>query len=271
MKKLENHFDNITFLITHYNRSASLKRLLANLRDLSLSFHEILVSDDCSRPEHLDQLKEIEKGGEIRLVTTPVNKGLGNNLNKGQLATKTPYVLYVQEDFVAKPEFVPKLKSSLEMMEEDSSIDIARYYAYYEYPYLTPRRDGFFDMNFSFFSRGYKKFAFYSDHPHLRRSNFFERFGMYKEGIPLEKTEFSMMMSVLQNKGKAIYYRDFQSLFDQINDVEPSSVGRSNWMEKRRQSPNIFIVIARQLYRYTTYNYKYLFINARRESVSTPS
>ena len=36
-------------------------------------------------------------------------------------------------------------------------------------------------MKFKIWYPGYKKFYAYSDHPHLRRSNFLEKFGRYSE------------------------------------------------------------------------------------------
>src|SRR5690606_37742624 len=91
-----------------------------------------------------------------------------------------------------------------------------------------------------------------SDHPHLRRTSFLEKFGKYKEGIKSDKTEYQMCISFLKNKGKAIIHRDFQSLLKQENTLlEPSTVQRANW----RQSKNPFIAIVRSLYRQVKYNY----------------
>jgi glycosyltransferase involved in cell wall biosynthesis len=92
-------FQDTTLLITHYNRSESLERLLTSFEDLNCRFGDIVVSDDGSKPEHLTKVKSLANRFNFTLVTTPVNKGLGNNINKGQDAVKTPYTLYVQEDF----------------------------------------------------------------------------------------------------------------------------------------------------------------------------
>jgi glycosyltransferase involved in cell wall biosynthesis len=248
-------FNSVTLLITHYNRSQSLKRLLQSFKTQGMQFGDIVVSDDGSRPEHLNKLKEIASQFNFRLITTPQNAGLGNNINKGQDVVITPYTLYVQEDFDPFPGYAEHLQDALDILEERSDIDVARFYAYYKYPYLTPLRKGFSEMTFKFTSPGYKKFHYYSDHPHLRRSTFLEKFGRYAEGYNVEKTEFMMTISFLKNKGKAIFYDDYKSLFNQLNSVaEPSTMKRSNL----KLSDNFAITIVRDIYRHIKYNYDYL-------------
>lgn len=250
------HFNGVTLLVTHYNRSQSLERLMVNFRDLDCSFDDIVVSDDGSKPEHRDYLKKISPQYHFRLVTTPVNKGLGNNINKGQDAVTTPYTLYVQEDFVPQPLFPEKLSVALQAMNEMPGLDVVRFYAYFRYPYLHAYKNGFSEMKFNPLYWGYRKFYMYSDHPHLRRSSFLRKFGRYPEGQKGDVTEYRMMMSFLQRGGKALFYEDFKGLFDQVNSsAEPSTMKRNNW----RESGNPFITSARHLYRHLKFNYDYFF------------
>ncbi|SKA17054.1 glycosyltransferase family 2 protein [Sediminibacterium ginsengisoli] len=249
-------FPDITLLVTHYNRSSSLERLLRSFVNIGCEFGGIVVSDDGSKTEHIEKLMALQKELHFRLITTPVNKGLGNNLNKGQDAVRTPYTLYVQEDFTPADTFPQHLKDALDMMEQDTSLDMARFYAYFRYPYLTDAGKGFGLMHFNIAKPGYRKFYAYSDHPHLRRSNFFERFGRYPEGMKGDVTEYRMMMSFLQHKGKGIFYKDFQSLFTQLNSAEEPSTMKRNFL---RESRNPFMHIARELYRHLKLNTDYLF------------
>ena len=248
----------VTLLITHYNRSSSLERLLISFQNLDIQFQEIVVSDDGSKPEHLDQLKTLADVYKYTLVTTPKNSGLGNNINKGQDKVKTEFTLYVQEDFVPKPLFKEKFSEALDFMKSDKQLDMVRFYAYFDYPFLKPFKSGFSEMKFSpmpWFP-GYKKFYFYSDHPHLRRTSFFTKFGRYPEGLPVERTEYRMMMSVLQNKGKALFYNDINGLFTQENSSnEPSTVRRNYW----RETENPLVVLAKHAYRHVRFNFDYLF------------
>ncbi|MFT3933055.1 MAG: glycosyltransferase family 2 protein [Chitinophagaceae bacterium] len=250
-----NRFEDVTLLVTHYNRSRSLERLLNSFNQLGFVFGDIVVSDDGSKPEHLDYLKSLSNKLNFRLVTTEKNKGLGNNINKGQDAVKTPLTLYVQEDFDPLAIFTEQFKNALEIIHSRSDVDVVRFYAYTKYPYLKPIGNGFSEMLFSIWKPGYKKFYAYSDHPHLRRSNFFEKFGRYAEGRKVEKTEYLMMMSFLRNKGKAVFYEDINGLFEQKNSsAEPSTVKR-NWL----RSENFAVAGVRHLYRHVKFNFDYLF------------
>lgn len=251
-------YKEITLLITHYNRPASLERLIVAFQELGIDFAEIVVSDDGSMPHHLDLTRDICQQYHVRLITSSKNKGLGNNINKGQDEVKTPFTLYVQEDFVPTSLFKEKLPVALELMQANASVDIARFYAYFKYPFLKPIRDGFSYMLFRPWTiwSTYNRFYVYSDHPHLRRSNFFEKFGRYTEGIKGDRTEYNMMMSFLKKKGKAIYYDDYKDLFTQINsETEPSTMTR----EKFRNSPNVVISAIRHVYRHVKFNFDFLF------------
>lgn len=251
-----NNFDTVTLLITHYNRSSSLGRLLETFDYLDCRFASIIVSDDGSQKHHLDALFGLQVRFGFDLFTSPVNKGLGNNINKGQAAVKTPYTLYVQEDFVPTDLFPEKFRSSLDLMEKGPEYDMARFYAYTKYPCLKPVGEGFSEMIFQPWKLNYQKFYYYSDHPHLRRSTFPVKFGRYAENEKTERTEYKMMFSFLKNKGKALFYENYQDLFLQLNSsVEPSTVRRNFW----RENNNVLISGVRHLYRHLRFNLDYHF------------
>lgn len=247
-----NHFEEVTLLITHYNRSSSLERLLRSYKDLGCSFGDIVVSDDGSQKEHLSKLEALKNDYSFNLVTTPQNKGLGHNINKGQEAVKTPYTLYVQEDFEPAADFAVHFRNALNIMNQESQYDIVRFYSYLKYPYLRPYKDGYSEMLISRWSADYTKIYFYSDHPHLRRSSFFEKFGRYREGLKGDKTEYLMCISFIRNGGKGLFFDRYKELFYQKNsELEPSTMTRSSWT----QSSNFFIRIIRDIYRQVKYNY----------------
>jgi glycosyltransferase involved in cell wall biosynthesis len=256
MDLLVDDFKNITLLITHYNRSQSLERLLNAFHAFGYHFGHIIVSDDASSGIHLEKLSALQERYSFELASTKVNKGLANNINKGQSLVKTPLTLYVQEDFVPKPLFKEKLKDAVNLMDEKKDLDLIRFYAYYRYPYLTEYKKGFSEMNFRIWYRGYRKFHLYSDHPHLRRSDFLKKFGKYQEGIKSDVAEYKMMQTFLKRKGKALFYDNFKDLFDQINsEQEPSTVKRNFW----RNSNDFLVVYMRHLYRHLKFNIDYLF------------
>ncbi|HTN18838.1 MAG TPA: glycosyltransferase family 2 protein [Pelobium sp.] len=258
-------FEDISVLVTHYNRSKSLEKLLQALNRLDLNFHELIVSDDGSKPEHLSYVENLQKRYPFKLIKSPENKGLGNNINKGQKVVKTPYTLYIQEDFVPQPSFVEKLAKAHEFMQHDLSLDFVRFYAYFKFPNLTPVSDGFSEMHFSHakFWQGYRKFYVYSDHPHLRRQNFFDRFGEYQEGIKPDRTEYNMMMQVLAGKPKAYFYNDINTLLAQENSAEEPSTIKRNIL---RNSNHFFSVIARMIYRYIRFNLELFIFKIKRKT-----
>jgi len=256
MEQIEYQFKLVALLITHYNRSMSLERLLKSFKDLKCHFEEIVVSDDCSSPEHLEKLKELQKEYQFKLITASKNSGLGNNINKGQDEVTSRYTLYIQEDFIPQEQFPCKLNEALEIMEK-TDFDFVRFYAYFRYPYLKPYQGGFSEMIFNFWYRGYKKFWFYSDHPHLRRSNFLQRFGRYLEGIKSDKTEYCMAISVLQKKPRGLFHEaDFRELIVQANDLETSTIPRVEWRYSYKYSLLNFV---RAIYRYLKFSFYYLF------------
>jgi len=244
-------FPQITLLITHFNRSKSLENLLKTFKDLGCEFGDIVISDDGSDKIHLSHIESLSEIYPLRLIGTPENRGLGNNMNKGQDSVRTSYTLYVQEDFQPLPIFPEKLRASLNFLEADLHLDIVRFWSYSPYPYLKPFRDGFSEMFIKPFALRYSKIYYYGDPPHLRRSTFLNKFGRYAEGIAGDRTEYRMCISFIQNKGKGLFYNECQSLFVHTNSSEePSTMSRTSW----KQGNNWFLKIARNLYRQVKYN-----------------
>jgi len=226
-------FNDVTLLITHYNRTDSLERLLTTFKSLNCSFENIVVSDDGSNKDNIKKLNKLQELFSFKLIETDINKGLGNNINKGQDAVNTEYTLYVQEDFIPKPAFLKHFNDALNIMKEDKYWDLISLYSYSPYPYLKPYKLGFSEKIFKpqLWFTDNLKFYFYGDHPHLRYSNFFKKFGRYIEGANGDKTELDMSLSFIKNKGRALFYNDHYGLLEQINSQnEPSTaVFRRTW------------------------------------------
>jgi len=255
-----NYFSEITLLVTHYNRSISLERLLKSFEERQISFKEIVVSDDGSKSEHVQNLERFKDQYGIRLVLAEKNKGLANNINKGQRAIKTPFTLYVQEDFIPTERFSQSLTDGLKFIKEDNKIDLVRFYAYRKHPYLKPMKNDFSEMEFHFWRPNARQFNCYSDHPHLRRSSFLDKFGDYKEGIKSDRAEFKMAMSFVRRKGKAIIHNNYREIFIQENSsAEPSQVARKKLKKQLQLSDSFFIKIGRTIYRNIKFRIEYLF------------
>ncbi|RZL62271.1 MAG: glycosyltransferase, partial [Pedobacter sp.] len=241
------HFENVGLLITHYNRSQSLERLLKAFQNLNISFGEVVVSDDGSEPDCVDNIRKQQEVYGFKLITTPKNKGLGNNINKGQQNVTKPFTLYVQEDFVPTPYFFENFDHALSIIQRDEKFDIIRFYAYFKHPYTKQYDDRFDEMLFStsLLKPNHLKFYVYSDHPHLRRTNFIEKFRPYREELGVDKTEFAMCLSFLKRKGRGLQIKNINLMFDQLNsEEEPSTTTRAEWINKKKLIP----IVLREIY-----------------------
>lgn len=236
----EQHNPGVTLLITHYNRSESLKRLLYALREHDISFEDIVVSDDGSKEEHFNAVKSLQEEINFRLVGTRANRGLGSTMNAGQDAVRTPFILYTQDDFVPTRALGRAIAEGLEIMKQEPEWDIVRFYAFpwAPYPYLKPYKKGFSEMMFSlapwYFS--HLKFYVYSDHPHLKRSSFPEKFGRYFEAPGVDRTEMAMCRSFLKNKGRGLFYNNFKDLFEHSNTEDEPGIFRPDKVKTKKFS-----------------------------------
>jgi glycosyltransferase involved in cell wall biosynthesis len=242
----------VTLLITHYNRSHSLERLLAAFENKQIQFESVVVSDDGSDDFHKERLIILSRQFDFRLITSEGNRGLGHCLNKGQNAISTPFTLYVQEDFVPTEAFKEAYEAAVELLNEDQDLDIIRFFSNFRYPYLKPYKKGFSKMYLPILGIDYKKIYLYSDGPHLRRSKFLEKFGLYRENIHGDRMEYWMCISFIKKGGKGLFYDDYHSLFLHINtSEEPSRMKRPEWNPR----PNLFYAATQYIYRQLRYNF----------------
>ena len=226
MNTITYNFPGVSLLITHYNRSTSLERLLKSFEELNCKFNEIVVSDDGSEKPHLEHLRKLKYSYSFKLIESANNRGLGHNINKGQAEIITPFTLYIQEDFIPKEEFPNSLKNAIKIMNEDEALDLISFYAYLSYPYKKTYKYGFSERIYKPQIRfsNTTKYYLYSDHPHLRRSSFLEKFGPYKEGINGDEMEIQMSLSFIFNGGRSLVYDNHYGLLTQINSSdEPST------------------------------------------------
>lgn len=230
--------EDLTLLITHFNRSQSLKRLLDSLQKHNICVEEIIVSDGGSDNDHLSIVKTLQEEFGFTLLTSEVNKGLGNTINMGQDAVQTKFILYIQEDFVPKAIFGSVLRKGLDIMKHEDTWDLVRFYSFpwSPFPYLQPYRDGFYKMVFSLspWYLSHLKFHVYSDHPHLKRRTFPDKFGRYLETQNGDVTEMNMCRTFLKKKGKSLYYRDFNDLFEHDNPEEEPGLFRPDKVKTKK-------------------------------------
>lgn len=230
----EFYFPGVTLLITHHNKSASLERLLSAFKKLQCRFDNIVVSDDASENEHLARVKDLQLHHNFRLVTAHKSNGLGACINMGQTAVDTSFTFYLQEDFVPTPKCPQNLQHALNMLITYPYFDYIRLWSKFRYPVLLPFYMGFSETVYNKWSMNPLKYLLYTNEPQLRRSNFFDRFGKYQEGIVSDESEYRMSISFIQKKGKGLFYEDYLTLFTCENE------GKQDWKNLQPEG-NLFV------------------------------
>jgi glycosyltransferase involved in cell wall biosynthesis len=253
-------YRDVTLLITHFNRTTSLERLLLSFQRLDMVFAEVIVSDDASNTPHLQHLQELQMVYHFRIVTAERNGGLAANINRGQRAVTTPYILYVQEDFEVTRLFKTTMPEALALMEQDKGLDLVRFFAHYRYPYLRPYSGDFEKVAIPLLALDYTKIYSYSDTPHLKRVGFEKKFGAYREDLKADRMEYRMCVSFIVNKGRCVITKHYASLFIHNNlATEPSTATRP----PRQSSKDFLIQIIRFWYRQLKYNWDLLVTRRR--------
>lgn len=203
----------------------------------------MIISDDGSKAEHVIYLLQLRRQYGFRLLTTPANCEKGSDINLGQDATTLPFTLYLQEDFEPTSNFVPYFTNALTMMEHDEKWDIARLYSSVAYPYTKPLGEGFSEMKFHHapWYTNHNKFYMYTDEPHLRRSNFLQKFGRYSEAVPRTESEYRMAVSFIKKKGKGLFCDNHTMLFTERKERTELYANDNNKIIKKRKNVIAFV------------------------------
>jgi hypothetical protein len=171
-----------------YNRSKLLVRAMESLQpgleNSGLSY-ELIVSDDCSAPEHAQIIDSL---GSAKIVRTITNAGLGTNSNNGLRECHGRWILQIQDDW----EFVGNsydIARAVEVLERDARVGIVQ---------LTPVHSDLPAVTHELTSGTYAVFANdglpwrracgvrpYSDCPHIKRREFVVDIGPYLEDVPM--------------------------------------------------------------------------------------
>lgn len=185
----------LTVLFITFNRSDMLERSFQAIKSCQeLKDVKVIVSDDCSKAEHLDRIRYM---GFDQVISAERNGGLGKNNNKGLRAVSSEFCLMVQDDcMLATPDAVSR---SLKILKADPSIGMVRLNGDVDvFPLVRREAGGMPYWVCDHTSEAYaqlkqqpgKRLRVYSDQPHVRRTSLHERVvGYYVEGTPMEQSE----------------------------------------------------------------------------------
>ena len=86
-------------VLTNYNHSKYLPKALANIRNQTVKFDEVLIIDDASTDNSVEVIKaEIAAMPYARLIQNPVNRGVVASLNFGCEEAKGDYIYALAAD-----------------------------------------------------------------------------------------------------------------------------------------------------------------------------
>lgn len=190
----------VSVIFITYNRSDLLDIAFQAVRermDFGGLHVEFIVSDDASNAAHLSQIRALLFH---KHVLSTENRGLGNNCNKGIAAAAGRYILQIQDDceFVGAKTLI---STALEILRADRDVGIVQ--LTYQTPGVPHEVRCLVDgtrylVFYNDATPGERDCGArpYSDQPHLKRRQFCEDIGPYKEGVPMIDMELDYQQRV---------------------------------------------------------------------------
>lgn len=215
----------VSVVVITYNRLHTLKTTVESFRaNCGYENLELIVSDDGSPKKVRDEIFRLPFD---KFVFATRNEGLGANTNKGIRAATGQYILQLQDDWECRgpSDF---LHDGVMLMEDIPWIGFIHFCAvdhlrlYKTIHDNKGRKICVFENDQSKDSSAVYN---YSDRPHLKRKDFHERIGYYKENAPMTVTELDFCNRfVSQNKISAAHIQGLSCFvhIGQSNSFNPS-------------------------------------------------
>lgn len=238
--------DSISVVFVTYNRADLLERTFLSMRTaigaIGLAA-EYIVSDDASDLSHQDIIARLPF--DKKLIADR-NQGLGANANKGVASASNEYILQVQDDceFVGDPS---RLHDALRILEEDPRVGIVQLVssmeAAVEEECACPNKPS---VRYVLFSNDQMDrvrdsgLRPYSDQPHIKRRQFCNDIGTYREGVRMTTMELDYQRRVAnQNRWYVATFVDRNALFQHLGADRTfnPSVLRARRIEKVESIP----------------------------------
>jgi len=195
----------VSVVFVTYDRLETLKPTVESF--LSLTNYprdrlELIVSDDAS-PSAVQ--REFEKLAVDRIVIGETRSGIGANQNRGMAASTGEYILQIQDDWLCQgpPDYLSRALAALESRPEVGMVILN------EHPMNLPVRTmtsvgGHVVRIYDNFPNKRIKIVgenAYTDWPHLKRREFHQKLGLYKEGVHMATCEldFSRRVNLQQS------------------------------------------------------------------------
>lgn len=179
----------ISLVTFSYNRSGFLHNAISYFYkncDIPPSDIELIISDDGSSHEHIEAIKKIALKFNADKLLLHEHGGLGYNQNCGIKEASCPYIFHLQDDFALMNESKGKniINVGIKILDTHEDIDLVCFRYDNE-----PESIGYYDGEIGYLTtidgidikRMCGGLFTYSDGPHLKRSNFHQKYGYYEE------------------------------------------------------------------------------------------
>ncbi len=110
----------VTVVIPNYNGIKYIRDCMDSLREQTDADFEVLVVDNASKDGSLEVLREEYE--EAQIIELSENTGFCHAVNVGIKASKTPYVILLNNDTIVKPGFIKALTEAVEKEEKIFSV-----------------------------------------------------------------------------------------------------------------------------------------------------
>jgi GT2 family glycosyltransferase len=208
----------VSVVVVTYDRLDTLVPTVESFRRVcSYPRVEYLLCDDGSPRRVQERMRQLPFD---RFLFAERNGGLGRNTNRGIAAARGQYILQLQDDWVCegRGDFVER---AVAVMDEHPELGMIRYR---EPPpqvepastFTSARGDVVRVFASGTHARG-GEYA-YSDNPHIKRRDFHEKLGTYREGVPMNVMEEEFCARVDRDEQTRIGFIEGCAPFRHIGD-----------------------------------------------------
>lgn len=210
----------ITVLVIGYKRPDLLKQTVESLlQKTSYPRHrlELVLSDDGSPPDLQAQMRELPF--DVFCFSSR-NAGLGRNCNKGLLASSGDYILQLQDDWVCvgPGDFI---EQALDVFNRRPNVGIVRFRPASKRlkgiaVKISGKRKVTVFANVPQEQNSLVSLYPYTDNPHIKRREFHEIVGYYKERVKMPLMELDFCRTVAAQQRFCVAHIEGHDVFEHI-------------------------------------------------------
>ena len=240
---MENDLPLVSVCVITYDRLPILQKTVSDFLERCTYPRDklqLILCDDGSPQPVQDEMRKLPFD---KFLFAKTNEGLGKNTNKGIKLADGQYILQLQDDWLlsGSENFIEK---ALEVFDEFPKIGMVRYESLYSNPYKIKQlhngepiwvlQD---DLELIKKSQDY---ASYTDRPHIKRKEFHQQLGYYREGVPMTKMEIDFVWRVAKQTDIKIAYIPGLNVFEHIGIDHSYNPGVKRTLLREKLLKNIF-------------------------------